>query len=144
MSTQYFTIFEIFVGAVGFGILILICAISCLCQRKCSYLRNEQIQREILRSGEQDRQPHSVYVIPFPGNTSQRGSEEYLRIPGYNQELHSSPQYSSDDYCAPPPSYHELGFKSDDLPPPYTEHNIPVITPPLHTDMAPSQTQLQT
>ncbi|XP_070689990.1 uncharacterized protein [Pempheris klunzingeri] len=133
---------EIFLGILGFGISILFCVTFC---RTCSRIREHQIEREAWRRTEQDGHPRSIYFIPFPRNLSQQDSEDHFRVPRYSQELQPPPQYSTAAYCGPPPSYNELGFKPDDLPPDYTEYNTPVypITPPPHTDVVQPQTQSQ-
>ncbi|GAA6226482.1 uncharacterized protein si:dkey-283b1.6 [Lates japonicus] len=131
---------EIFLGILGFGLSIMFCTTFC---RACSRFREEQIEREAWRRSEQDGRPPSIYFIPFPRSTSQDGED--FRVPRHSQELHAPPRYSTTAYSGPPPPYNELGCKPDDLPPAYTECNVPVypITPQRHTDMVQSETVSQ-
>ncbi|XP_044051315.1 uncharacterized protein si:dkey-283b1.6 [Siniperca chuatsi] len=142
MSSHYIPILEIFLGILGFGLSIMFCTTFC---RACSRLREEHIEREAWRRSEQDGCPRSIYFIPYPRRMSQQDSEDHHRVSQHSQELHTPPQYSTAVYCGPPPSYNELGFKPEDLPPAYTEYNTPVypITPPPLTDMVQPQTQSQ-
>ncbi|GLD74776.1 uncharacterized protein AKAME5_002610800 [Lates japonicus] len=107
---------EIFLGILGFGLSIMFCTTFC---RACSRFREEQIERE--------------------------ADGEDFRVPRHSQELHAPPRYSTTAYSGPPPPYNELGCKPDDLPPAYTECNVPVypITPQRHTDMVQSETVSQ-
>ncbi|XP_071339524.1 uncharacterized protein [Trachinotus anak] len=141
MPFQYIPILEIFLGILGFGLSIMFCTTFC---RACSRLREEELEREAWRRSEQDGRPPPIYFIPFPRSMSQQDSED-TRAVRHSQEVHSPPRYSTAAYCGPPPSYDELGCKPDDLPPAYTEHNVPVypITPQPHTDMVQSQTWSQ-
>ncbi|XP_042344889.1 extensin [Plectropomus leopardus] len=144
MPFQSIPILEIFLGILGFGLSIMFCTTLC---RVCSRYREEQIEREVLRRSEQEGRPPPIYFIPFHGSLSQDG-EDHPRVPRYSQEIHAPPRYSNAVYCGPPPSYNELGFKPEDLPPDYTEYSVPVtpvypITPPPHTDMVQPQTQSQ-
>ncbi|KAF3695516.1 hypothetical protein EXN66_Car011192 [Channa argus] len=90
------------------------------------------MEREMWNRREQDGRPPSIFVIPFPRGMSQQDGEDHLRVTQSGQERRTPPRYSTDVYCGPPPPYNELEFKPDDLPPPYTEHNI---APPPHPDM---------
>ncbi|KAK9522277.1 hypothetical protein VZT92_018752 [Zoarces viviparus] len=130
-------ILEIFLGILGFGLCIMFCTSFC---RACSRLREVQIDREAWRRSEQETRPPPIYFIPFHGSMSQQDSEDPW-VPRYSQELHTPPRYSNVAFCGPPPSYNEVGLKPDDLPPAYTEDNVPVypITPPPHTDMVQTQ-----
>ncbi|XP_045891640.1 uncharacterized protein si:dkey-283b1.6 [Micropterus dolomieu] len=112
----------------------MFCATFC---RACNRLREQEIEREAWRRSEQDGHPRSIYFIPFPRSMSQQDSEDNHRVPQHSQDLHTPPRYSTSVYCGPPPSYNELGFKTDDLPPAYAEYNTPVcpITPSPHIDM---------
>nr|XP_046242343.1 developmental and secondary metabolism regulator veA-like [Scatophagus argus] len=131
---------EIMLCALGFGLCIILCKAVC---KACCLSREEQIEREAQRRNEQDGHPHSIYFIPFPGNISRQNSEDHLSVPRYSQEVHSPPQYNTAACCGPPPSYDELGFKPEDLPPTYSEYNVPVypITPPPYSDMGQPQPQ---
>ncbi|KAK2837914.1 hypothetical protein Q5P01_015126 [Channa striata] len=120
---------EIFLGVLGFGLSIMFCTSFC---RACSRFREQQMEREMWRHSEQEGRPPSIFVIPLPRSTSQQEGEDHLRVTQHSQELRTPPRYSTAVYCGPPPSYNELEFKSDDLPPPYSAHDIP---PPPHTDV---------
>ncbi|XP_056232699.1 uncharacterized protein si:dkey-283b1.6 [Seriola aureovittata] len=142
MSFHYIPILEIFLGILGFGLSIMFCTTFC---RACSRLREEELEREVLRRSEQGGSRPPIFFIPFPRSMSQQDSED-VRMPQQSQDLHTTPpRYSTAVVSGPPPSYDELGFKPDDLPPAYTEHTVPVypITPQSHTDMAQSQTRSQ-
>ncbi|XP_037837615.1 uncharacterized protein si:dkey-283b1.6 [Kryptolebias marmoratus] len=132
MISNSFPFLEVFVGILGFGLGIMFCTSFC---RACSRIREEQIEREAQRRREQDGPLRSIYFIPFPRSISQQDSEEPP----------TPPRYSTSVYYESPPSYNELGIKPDDLPPPYTDHNLPEYsaTPLSHTNMVPSQVQSQ-
>ncbi|KAG7221276.1 hypothetical protein INR49_017341, partial [Caranx melampygus] len=138
MPFHYIPILEIFLGILGFGLSIMFCTTFC---RACSRLREEEIEREAWRRSEQEGRPPPIYFIPFPRNISQTDGED-VRMPRHSQEINMPPRYSATAYCGAPPSYDELGCKPEDLPPAYSEHNVPVypITPPPHTDTTQSQT----
>ncbi|XP_016529701.1 formin-like protein 2 [Poecilia formosa] len=122
-----FPYLEFFLGFLGFGLSILFCTSFC---RSCARLREEQLEREAQLDREQRSQMRSIYFIPFPQSNSRRDSDE-------SNEL-TPPRYSTTIRHEPPPSYNELGFKPDDLPPPYTELHIPdflITQPPTHTTM---------
>ncbi|XP_069379519.1 uncharacterized protein [Paralichthys olivaceus] len=138
MSIMEIPILEIFLGTLGFGLSIMFCTTFC---RACSRLREEQIEREVWRRSEQDGRPPSIYFIPFHGSIPPQDSEE-VRVPRYSEEVLTPPQYNA-VYAGPPPAYNELGFKPEDLPPAYTEHNVPVhpITPQPHTDVVQTVSQ---
>ncbi|XP_038161759.1 uncharacterized protein si:dkey-283b1.6 isoform X2 [Cyprinodon tularosa] len=109
--------------------------------RTCSRLREEQIEREAQLRREQENQLRSIYFIPFPQSISRQDSEDL-----HGSEHLSPPRYSTTVRYEPPPSYHELGIKPDDIPPPYTEHNIPDFSstlPPTQTNLELSQVQTQ-
>ncbi|XP_060894472.1 uncharacterized protein si:dkey-283b1.6 [Labrus mixtus] len=135
---------EIFLGFLGFGLTILFCTTFC---RACSRIREEQIEAEALRRSEQEGRPHSIYFIPFPRNISQQDIEDHFRVPRYSQEVQTPPRYSTAANSGPPPSYNELAFKPEDLPPAYTEYSAPVYPisppPPPHVELAQLQTQTQ-
>ncbi|XP_069562689.1 uncharacterized protein [Brachyistius frenatus] len=116
---------EIFLGILGFGLSIMICTTFC---RVCIRFRETQLEREA--------RPRSIYVIPFPRNLAQDDSENQ-----HGGEVHAPPRYSTSVYSGPPPSYNEVEIKPDDLPPAYTEYNLPEYLPPptFHTDMQQSQ-----
>ncbi|XP_033182030.1 uncharacterized protein si:dkey-283b1.6 [Anabas testudineus] len=139
---DYFPILEIFLGILGCALSILFCTTFC---RACSRLREQHMEREAWRRNEHGGRPPSIYFVPFPRSLSQHDGEDHHRVSQGNQELHTPPRYSTTVYCGPPPTYNELGCKPDDLPPPYTEYNIPVYprAPPPHTDMVQPQTQSQ-
>lgn len=141
MPIDSIPILEIFLAILGFGLCIMFCTTFC---RACSRLREEQIDREGLRRGEQDARHPPIYFIPFHGSMSQQDSEDHHRVPRYSQELHTPPRYSNAVFCGPPPSYNELELKPDELPPAYTD-NVPVypITGGAHTDVVQPQTQSQ-
>ncbi|XP_044193951.1 uncharacterized protein si:dkey-283b1.6 [Thunnus albacares] len=136
-------ILEIFLGFLGMGLSIMFCTTFC---RACTRLREEQIAREAIRRNDIDGWPPSIYFIPFHSNRSQQDSEDQLGVPRYSEEFHTPPRYSAEVFSGPPPAYNELGFKPDDLPPVYTEYNVPVYPvpppppPPPPTDMVQSQT----
>ncbi|KAI3372643.1 hypothetical protein L3Q82_023116 [Scortum barcoo] len=82
---------------------------------------------EAWRRSEQDGRPPSIYFIPFPRNRSQQDNDDPFRVSRHSLDPQTPPQYSTSTvYCGPPPSYNELGFKPDDLPPAYTEYHVPV------------------
>eukprot|EP00066_Takifugu_rubripes_P028698 XP_011617964.1 PREDICTED: extensin-like [Takifugu rubripes] len=138
MSDDFFPFLDIFLGILGVGLSILFCSSFC---RACHRYREAQMEREAWRRTAHDGQPPSIYFIPFPGNLSHRDAEDPSRDPRYSQD-HPPPQYSAVS-CGPPPSYSELGFKPEDLPPAYTEDAPAVlpVTPPPHTHEVRPQTQ---
>ncbi|KAF1389448.1 hypothetical protein PFLUV_G00073530 [Perca fluviatilis] len=137
MPSDYIPILEIFMGIMGFGLSIMFCTTFC---RACFRFREDQIEREVWRRTDQEARPPPIFFIPFHGSLSRQDSEDQTRMPHYSQELPTPPQYSNDVYCGPPPSYNELELKPEDLPPVYTEYNVPVY-PPSHTDMVHPHTQ---
>ncbi|XP_061623391.1 uncharacterized protein si:dkey-283b1.6 [Phyllopteryx taeniolatus] len=147
MSLNSIAALDIFLALLGIGLLIMFCTTFC---SACSRLREEQIEREAWRHAEENGRPPSIFFIPFPGSLSQQqqqqsqqqDEEEHYRVPRYSQEAFRPPQYNASGGCSgPPPSYTELGFKPDDLPPAYTEYNVNPVIAPVHTDVAQSPTQ---
>lgn len=139
---DYLPFLEIFLAMLGLGLTIVFCTTFC---KMCSRFREEQREVTMRRNSDLEDRPPPIYIIPFPG-MSQHDSEDHLRVPRHSQELHSPPpRYSTTVYSEAPPSYNELGFKPDELPPAYTEYDTPVypMTPPPHTDMVQPQTQSQ-
>lgn len=139
MDFSYMPFLEIFLGILGFGFSIMFCVTFC---RACSRIRETQVEREAWRINQQGGPPRSIYVIPFPRNVD---NEDPLRVPQHSQDPQTPPRYSTTVYPEAPPSYNELGFKPEDLPPAYTEYNVPVypITPPPNEDTVQPETQSQ-
>lgn len=116
MSLHSLPFLEIFLGFIGFGLSIMFCTTFC---RACSRLREEQIEAEALRRSEYEAHHRSIYFIPFrTDGVSHPDSENRPSV-----DLQPPPRYSTEVYCGPPPSYNELDFKPDDLPPVYTEYD---------------------
>ncbi|XP_077571109.1 uncharacterized protein LOC144195385 [Stigmatopora nigra] len=132
MSLNSIPALEIFLAILGIGLLIMFCTTFF---RACSRLREEQIEREAWRRTEHEGRPPPIFFIPFPGRLSQQQGDE---------EQHVAPQYASQDsftppvyndaggFCGPPPSYTEVGFKPDDLPPAYSEYSANPVLSPAH------------
>ncbi|KAM9821764.1 uncharacterized protein ACBT44_007228 [Syngnathus typhle] len=141
MSLGDIPVLEIFLAVLGFGLLIMFCATFC---RACSRLREEEIEREAWRRTEHDGRPPSIYFIPFHGRLAQQEQQlqeqdEHHGVPPYSQEAFTLPQYNTaGGHSGPPPSYTELDFKPDDLPPAYTEYNVSTVTRSARTDTAQS------
>ncbi|KAM9743747.1 uncharacterized protein ACNS7B_011156 [Menidia menidia] len=127
MGIEAFPFLEIFLGFLGIGLSIMCCTTFC---RACARLREEHIEREVLRRSEHSPHLQSIYVIPFPHRRPRRDSED-LHAAEPDPER-TPPRYSTTEYYGPPPSYNELVIKPDELPPAYTEYNVPVYptTPP--------------
>ncbi|CAJ1069178.1 uncharacterized protein si:dkey-283b1.6 [Xyrichtys novacula] len=123
MAFESLPILQIFMGIMGFGLIIIFCTTFC---RVCSRIRDEQIEIAAQRNAAQNPHPHSVYFIPFPRNLSQ-DDEDLPRVPRYSQAVQMPPQYGTSPYSGPPPAYSELGLKPDDMPPAYTENSTPHI-----------------
>ncbi|XP_056149105.1 uncharacterized protein si:dkey-283b1.6 [Lampris incognitus] len=126
---------EIFLSILGFGFSILLCTVFC---RLCQRIREER--EELSRSEEGQISP--IFFIPYPGSRSMQQGEEHGRLPRLSQEAYRPPRYSTAVYCGAPPSYNELDFKQEDLPPAYSEHaSVPIhpIMPPAHTDLVQPQ-----
>ncbi|KAA8592608.1 hypothetical protein FQN60_018063 [Etheostoma spectabile] len=119
MPSDYIPILEIFLGIMGFGLSIMFCTTFC---RACFRFREDQIEREVWRRTDQEARPPPIFFIPFHGSLSRQDSEDHPRVPRYSQELTTLPQYSN-----------TLELKPEDLPPAYTEFNVPVYPQP-HTD----------
>ncbi|XP_057688871.1 uncharacterized protein si:dkey-283b1.6 [Corythoichthys intestinalis] len=142
MSFSSIPALEIFLAILGIGLLIMFCTTFF---RACSRLREEQIEREAWRRTEHDGRPPPIFFIPFHGRLSQQqqqGEEDQQAVPQYNQESFTPPLYNdAGGYCGPPPSYNEVGFKPDELPPAYTEYNMNPPLAPAHTAAVQSPTQ---
>ncbi|KAM6931023.1 uncharacterized protein FYW49_002943 [Xenentodon cancila] len=128
MALSGFPFLEVFLGLLGFGLGIMFCTTFC---KSCARFREEQIDREAQRRSEQDSRMRSIYFIPFPRSMSHQESEDQCGSEISN-DVYAPPRYSNTFNYGPPPSYNELGIKPDDLPPAYTEYNLPAfpMTPP--------------
>ncbi|XP_061586080.1 WASH complex subunit homolog 1 [Cololabis saira] len=136
-----FPFLEVFLGLLGFGLSILFCTTFC---KSCSRFREEQLEREAQRRSELDSRMRSIYFIPFPRSMSHRESDDQCGSE-INNEFYAPPTYSNVYHYGPPPSYTELGIKPDDLPPAYTEQNLPAspMPPPPPPPPLPPMTHSQ-
>ncbi|KAL0992703.1 hypothetical protein UPYG_G00097150 [Umbra pygmaea] len=127
MSFESIPIVQIFLPMITFGIVILCCTAFCKAFHRA---REERLERE------ERRDRPSIFVIPFPAETSD------------NEDIHLPPRYSMTEFYSPPPSYNEVEMKPDfidaDLPPAYSEIADATSTTTRGIDLVPPHPHRQT